>query len=83
MATYTINDMKKIISKLKNIGIGKEKEILNLKVMDLYKIKEKSKISIKDLEIIWQIQFMILNNSWLEILFDSGKNEEVQDGKSN
>lgn len=69
MAKYTINQMKKVIKKLIKINIKEEKEILNLKVIELKKLTETEKLTIQDIEIIWGIQEMILNKSWFETLF--------------
>ena len=56
MATYSINQMKKEIKKLEKINIVGEKAILNIKVLDLNKLKEQDKITMKEVEIIWKIQ---------------------------
>lgn len=71
MATYSINQMKRVIKKLEKINIITEKEILNIKVLDLKKLKEQDKINLKDIEIIWEIQDMIQDKSWFKILFDT------------
>lgn len=71
MATYSINQMKRIIKKLEKINIITEKEILNIKVLDLKKLKEQDKVNLKDIEIIWEIQDMIQDKSWFKILFDT------------
>ncbi len=71
MATYSINQMKKEIKKLEKINIIGEKAILNIKVLDLNKLKEKDKISMKDIEIIWEIQEMIQDKNWFKILFEA------------
>ncbi len=71
MATYSINQMKKVIKKLEKINIKTEKEILNIKVLELKKLKEQGKVNIKDIEIIWEIQDMIQDKSWFKILFDT------------
>ncbi len=71
MATYSINQMKKEIKKLEKINIVGEKAILNIKVLDLNKLKEQDKISMKDVEIIWKIQEMIQDKSWFKILFET------------
>lgn len=70
MATYSINQMKKEMGKLKKIGIVGEKAILNLKLSDFYKLKEQDKVCMKDIEIIWKIQEMIQDKSWFQVLFD-------------
>ena len=71
MATYSINQMKKEIKKLEKINIVGEKAILNIKVLELKKLKEQDKISMKDVEIIWKIQEMIQDKSWFKILFET------------
>ncbi len=71
MATYSINQMKKEIKKLEKINIVGEKAILNVKVLELNKLKEQDKISMKDIEIIWKIQEMIQDKSWFKILFET------------
>lgn len=71
MATYSINQMKRVIKKLEKINIITEKEILNIKVLDLKKLKEQDKVNLKDIEIIWEIQDMIQDKSWFKILFDT------------
>lgn len=71
MATYSINQMKRVIKKLEKINIINEKEILNIKVLDLKKLKEQDKVNLKDIEIIWEIQDMIQDKNWFKILFDT------------
>ncbi len=71
MATYSINQMKRVIKKLEKINIITEKEILNIKVLDIKKLKEQDKVNLKDIEIIWEIQDMIQDKSWFKILFDT------------
>ena len=71
MATYSINQMKKEIKKKEKINIVGEKAILNVKVLELNKLKEQDKITMKDVEIIWKIQEMIQDKSWFKILFET------------
>ncbi len=71
MATYSINQMKRVIKKLEKINIITEKEILNIKVLELKKLKEQDKVNLKDIEVIWEIQDMIQDKSWFKILFDT------------
>ena len=71
MATYSLNQMKKVIKKLEKINITTEKEILNLKVLEVKKLKEQDKVSMNDIEIIWEIQDMIQDKSWFKILLDT------------
>ena len=71
MATYSINQMKKKEKKLEKLNIVGEKAILNVKVLDLKKLKEQEKINMKDIEIIWEIQDMIQDKSWFKVLFET------------
>ena len=71
MATYRINQIKRVIKKLEKINIITEKEILNIKVLELKKLKEQDKVNLKDIEVIWEIQDMIQDKSWFKILFDT------------
>ena len=71
MAETSINQIKKVIKKLEKLNINSEKDILNLKVLELAKLKEQETISIKDIEIIWQIQNMIQDKSWFKVLFNT------------
>ena len=73
MATYSINQMKKVIKKLEKINITVEKDILNLKVLELNKLKEQDTINMKDIEIIWQMQNMIQEKNWFKVLLDINK----------
>jgi len=70
MATYSIVQMKNEMKKLSKIGILGERAILNLKLSDLYKLKEQNTVSMKDIEIIWKIQEMIQDKSWFEVVFN-------------
>ncbi len=70
MATYSIVQMKNEMKKLSKIGILGERAILNLKLSDLYKLKEQGTVSMKDIEIIWKIQEMIQDKSWFEVVFN-------------
>lgn len=71
MTVCSINQMKKVIKKLEKINIKTEKEILNIKVLELKKLKEQDKINMKDIEILWEIQDMIQDDSWFKILFNT------------
>ncbi len=73
MATYSINQMRKVIKKLEKINITVEKDILNLKVLELNKLKEQDTINMKDIEIIWQMQNMIQEKNWFKVLLDINK----------
>ena len=59
MAKYSRNQKNKSIDKLKHINITTEKDILNVKVSELKKInkiEEIENLTIKDIEIIWEMQ---------------------------
>lgn len=71
MAKYTANQKSKLFKKLKDINIVTEKDILNLKVADLKKLKQaenKISITIADIELIWLMQEAIDNKKLLEFL---------------
>lgn len=75
MARYSNNQKNKLLKKLKAINITTEKDILNLRLAELKKINEIEEIenlTIKDIEIIWQMQEAINNKS----LFDFFANSE-------
>ena len=67
-----INKLKeKLIEKLNAINKTSEKDILNLKVSELRQINENEKIenlTIKDIEIIWELQDSIREKSLLGCL---------------
>ena len=74
MAKYTANQKSKLFKKLKNITIVTEKDILNLKVTDLKKLKQaenKTIITIADIELIWLMQEAIENKKLLEFFTDT------------
>ena len=74
MAKYTANQKRKLFKKLKNINIVTEKDILNLKVTDLKKLKQaenKTIITIADIELIWLMQEAIENKKLLEFFTDT------------
>ncbi len=74
MAKYTANQKSKLFKKLKNINIVTEKDILNLKVTDLKKLKQaenKTIITIADIELIWLMQEAIENKKLLEFFTDT------------
>ena len=82
MSKYTINQKNKVFKKLKKINITTEKDILNLKVADLKKMKKKKKgnsITNTDLEIIWLMQEAIEKKRLLEFFI----NEEEENGENN
>lgn len=73
MAKYNTNQKNKVFKKLKKINIVTEKDILNLKVSELKKIKqleENQNLSVSDLEIIWLIQEAIENKNLLEFMLN-------------
>ena len=82
MSKYTINQKNKVLKKLKKINITTEKDILNLKVADLKKMKQTEKgnsITNTDLEIIWLMQEAIEKKRLLEFFI----NEEEENGENN
>ena len=82
MSIYTINQKNKVFKKLKKINITTEKDILNLKVADLKKLKQTQKgnsITNTDLEIIWLMQEAIEKKRLLEFFI----NEEEENGENN
>lgn len=73
MAQITANQKKKLLKKLKSINIITEKDILNLKVADLKKLKEIQNIkdfNMKDIEVLWIMQEAIEKKSLLEFFTD-------------
>lgn len=59
MAEFTIKQKNRLLKKLKAINITSEKDILNVKLSDLKKINQidgVGKLTMRDIEIIWQIQ---------------------------
>lgn len=81
MSKYTINQKNKVFKKLKKINITTEKDILNLKVVDLKKLKQTEKgnsITNTDLEIIWLMQDAIEKKRLLEFFI----NEEEENGEN-
>ena len=82
MSKYTINQKNKVFKKLKKINITTEKDILNLKVADLKKMKQTERgnsITNTDLEIIWLMQEAIEKKRLLEFFI----NEEEKNGENN
>ena len=82
MSKYTINQKNKVFKKLKKINITTEKDILNLKVADLKKMKQTERgnsITNTDLEIIWLMQEEIEKKRLLEFFI----NEEEENGENN
>ena len=69
MAEYSLKEKNKLIQKLKSINVTNEKDILNLKVIDLKEINKNeniSNLSIKDIEILWLMQEAIEKKNILE-----------------
>lgn len=74
MAKYTANQKSKLFKKLKDINIVTEKDILNLKVADLKKLRQaedKINMTIADIELIWLMQEAIENKKLLEFFTDT------------
>lgn len=73
MAKYTVNQKNKVFKKLNKINITTEKDIMNLKVIELKKLKqldEKENININDLEIIWLMQEAIEDKNLLKFFIN-------------
>lgn len=70
MANITTIQKNKLLRKLRNINILNEKDILNLKVYDLKKIKDNDKLTLNDIEIIWLMQEAIEKKSLLDFFTD-------------
>lgn len=70
MANITTIQKNKLLRKLRNINILNEKDILNLKVCDLKKIKDNDKLTLNDIEIIWLMQDAIEKKSLLDFFTD-------------
>lgn len=73
MAQFTAKKRDKLLRKLKRIDVITEKDILNLKVADLKKIKEienAEDFTMKDIEILWIMQEAIEKKSLLEFFTD-------------
>ena len=74
MAEYNVKQKNKLVQKLKAINITTEKDILNMKVLDLKKIndtEELENLTIRDILIIWQMQEAIENKSLLNFFTDN------------
>jgi hypothetical protein len=74
MAKYSSMQKNKLVQKLKSINIINEKDILNLKVLELKninKIEEIPNLTIKDIEIIWLMQEAIEKKNLLEFFTDT------------
>lgn len=73
MAQFTANQRNKLLKKLKSLNVITEKDILNVKVSDLKKLKEIENIenlTMKDVEILWLMQEAIEKKSLLEFFAD-------------
>lgn len=74
MPEYNSKQKNSLLRKLKSINITNEKDILNVKVSDLKKIKENENIqdlTIKDIEILWLMQEAIEKKSLLDFFTDT------------
>lgn len=74
MAKYSSNQKNKLLKKLKLLNITAEKDILNIKLAELKKIKEIPEIerlTMKDIEIIWEMQEAIEKKTLLEFFADT------------
>lgn len=71
MSKITATQKNKLLRKLKNANIVNEKDILNVKVSDLKKIKEASNLTMIDIEIIWLIQEAIDKKNLLDFFTES------------
>ncbi len=68
MSRYTTTQKNKLIKKLQKINVINEKDILNIKVAELKKIKETDKLKMSDIEIIWLLQEAIEEKKILNFL---------------
>lgn len=68
MSKYTTIQKNKLIKKLQKISVINEKDILNIKVAELKKIKETDKLTMSDIEIIWLLQEAIEEKKILNFL---------------
>ena len=74
MNEITQKQKNKLVKKLKQLGFTTEKDILNIKVSDLWKKTADDKIenwTMKDIEIIWLMQDAIENKSLLSFFVDN------------
>lgn len=71
MSKITAIQKNKLLRKLKNANIVNEKDILNIKVSDLKKIKEASNLTMVDIEIIWLMQEAIEKKNLLDFFTES------------
>ena len=74
MARYSRNQKDKSIDKLKHINRTSEKDILNVKLSELKKInkiEEIENLTIKDIEIIWEMQDAIESKTLLKFFTDT------------
>ena len=76
MAEFTIKQKNKLLKKLKAINITSEKDILNVKLSVLKKINQLEdedigKLTMKDIEIIWQVQDAIEKKELLNFFTDT------------
>lgn len=69
MSEYSSKEKSKLAQKLKSINIVNEKDILNVKVSELKKIKNNegiSNLTLKDIKILWLMQEAIENKNLLD-----------------
>ena len=71
MSKITATQKNKLLRKLKNANIVNEKDILNIKVSDLKKIKETNRLTMVDIEIIWLMQEAIEKKNLLDFFTES------------
>lgn len=71
MSKITATQKNKLLRKLKNANIVNEKDILNIKVSDLKKIKETNNLTMVDIEIIWLIQEAIDKKNLLDFFTET------------
>jgi len=66
---YSLKEKNKLAQKLKSINLVNEKDILNVKVSELKKIKNDeglSNLTLKDIKILWLMQEVIENKNLLD-----------------
>ena len=71
MSKIIATQKNKLLRKLKNANIVNEKDILNIKVSDLKKIKETNNLTMVDIEIIWLIQEAIDKKNLLDFFTET------------
>ena len=71
MSKITAIQKNKLLRKLKNANFVNEKDILNIKVSDLKRIKEENNLTMIDIEIIWLMQEAIEKKNLLDFFTES------------